>query len=257
MVRGVGERPRHGVRHKQNHRVRRIEFGADRHGACLAMRNHLRRLQWMMQHRVQQFFRARAVVVDAVSAGPAIASKQQRHRKILLAIRRRALGVMRSIRFARPREVSVRRLGRVGDVHVRPRPVPEGVKHRLMSKLHGNHHAVAHAFGAHIMVRPVGQVHHRAGGVFAVWEDNRLRMHVLARSLPEQLVVGRVDARVDACLGVAGLAQQVLIVPGRVCTAAISERLRMHNYGGDTESQCNRKPTPLALRLKQSTSPNA
>ena len=107
---------------------------------------------------VQDAPRHRGVIKDALAVAPAVGGKEQRHRKELLAVRRRAPGILGPVRLAGPGKVP----GVLAFVHIHVGhdPAPQAVELLLAVHLHAEHHAVAHALGAGVVVAGVLHVAH-------------------------------------------------------------------------------------------------
>jgi len=218
MIRRIGERMRHHVRHKQDHWRIRVHHRPHRVRSPLARCGN----QLPVHHCVQQLLRLGVIVVNPLAIAPAIGRKQERHRKVRFAVRRGAFGVVRSIRFAAPREKLVARRLRGADVHVGLRPVPDRVELSLLVELDGNHHAVGHALGTHVVVGPVRDVRQRPIRILSGAEGDGLRLGVAV----EELLIGGFNLRVNRALGVAVLCEQIWIFAGGVRAGAVVERLR-------------------------------
>ncbi len=160
----------------------------------------------------------RLVVVETVAVAPAARGEEQGHGIVFFAVGGGAGGAWRAVRGHRPGEVAVVGVLRVGDEHVGVGPVPEGVELALVAELHGDHHAVGHAFGAGVVVRPVGHVGERAVGVRAGFEVDALAESVAV----EELLEGAVDLGLRVGGGVAGLGEEVAVVVGGVGAGAVA-----------------------------------
>jgi hypothetical protein len=108
-------------------------------------------------------------------------------------------------------------MARIGDVHVGLGPIPEGVEFFFLVELDGDHHAVGHAFGAHVVIGPIGEVGERAVGVFAHEEEYGLGLRIAV----EELGVGDVDFARDFAIGVAGFGEEISVVMRGVSASAV------------------------------------
>ena len=96
------------------------------------------------------------VLVHALAIAPAPGGQEQRHREVLLAVGGRAVGVRHAAEVHGPGEVAL--VQALGHEHVLHDPAPQLVEHVLAVVLHGDHHRIAHAFGAHVVVAGVHHV---------------------------------------------------------------------------------------------------
>src|ERR1700722_19173409 len=64
-------------------------------------------------------------------------------------------------------------------------PVPQRIKLALLVQLHRNHHPVAHALGASIVVGPVGDIRQRAIGIRTSLEIDALFLAIAMEELPK------------------------------------------------------------------------
>src|SRR6202042_548575 len=102
------------------------------------------------------------VVVDAFAVAPAMRGEVEAHDEVLFAVGCGAGGARAVVGGDGPGEVTDGGVFRVGDEHVGVGPVPESVELALVIELDGDHHAVGDAFGAGVVVGPVGDVGERA-----------------------------------------------------------------------------------------------
>ena len=180
------------------------------------------RRRGVVNHLMQNAVGLLLIVVDPLPIAPAVRREQQRHRVILLAVRRGAGGARRPVWIDRPRKEPVVGIVGVGDLHVRVRPVPQCVELMLLVHLHRDHHPVAHAFAACVIVRPVGDESQRA-----ILVRSRLEVHALGlRIAVEQLLKRLVDLRAGLGRGMSLLGEQVPVRVLRIRARAISRHVR-------------------------------
>jgi len=118
----------------------------------------------VVEHVAEEGLRLSLVVEDALAVAPAVGGEEERHDEPLLAIGGRAVAHAGAVIAALPAVVACE--AAVGVVHVAPGPLPDAVELGLFIHLHGEHHAVGLAFGAHVLVFDVGDVGHPVcGGV--------------------------------------------------------------------------------------------
>ena len=108
------------------------------------------------------------IVVDARAFAPAGGGEIQGHDEIFFAVGGGGLGVRGAVDFAGPGEITVVGVFGVGLEHVSFGPIPDRVEFLFVVELNGDGHAVAHAFGAGVVIGPVGNVGEFAVGVRAV-----------------------------------------------------------------------------------------
>ena len=173
-----------------------------------------------MAHGVQQFIGLGLIVVDTGSVAPAVRGEIQRHHEVLFAIGRCGFLVRRAIGFARPREIPVRRMHRVADVHVGLSPIPKRVELRFLVELHGDHHSVRHAFGPHVVIVPVGQVRQRTLEVLSGREEHSLSFWIAV----EELLESGSNFRGDFLRRMSGLRKEIAVSSCRVGAGAIVQR---------------------------------
>src|SRR5215469_18535543 len=105
------------------------------------------------------------VVINARSISPAMRREIESHDKVLFSVGSGAGGPGCAIGVHRPCEVSDRWILRVGNEHESVRPIPKGVEFAFLVELYGDTHALAHALGAGVVVRPIRDVGERSAGV--------------------------------------------------------------------------------------------
>ncbi len=98
------------------------------------------------------------VVKNPLTVAPAFGSKEKRHRKKFLTVRRRAVCVLLSGHLARPRKIPL--VPTVLHPHISFCPFPETVKLLFHVHLHTHHHAVGHTLRARIMIPGVFNISH-------------------------------------------------------------------------------------------------
>ncbi len=100
---------------------------------------------------------------------------------------------------------------RIADVHVRLRPIPQGVEFGFLIELNGNHHAVGHALGTHVVIVPIGEIEQRAICVGTRRKDYGLILWIAV----EELLERSVDLCRNFRLRMAGFGEEVAIAPSR------------------------------------------
>ena len=98
------------------------------------------------------------VIEDALAITPARGGKEQCRDEPFFAIRGGVGGQFFSIRGTMPGEITL--VGTVRLVHVGFRPLPDAVELGFFIELDRDHHAVGHAFGAHIAVADIFDISH-------------------------------------------------------------------------------------------------
>ena len=177
--------------------------------------------QRVVPHSAQDLVRLGLVIVDALAVAPAVRGEQQRHRIIFLAVWRGARRARRAVGAERPGEIADGRVCRVRHLHVGLRPVPQRVELALVAELDGDHHAVAHAFRADVVVRPIGDVGEGAVAVGARLEIDALLLPVAVEELLESAFDPGVRLR---RAGPELLGEEVAIVPRRPCAGTVRRR---------------------------------
>ena len=145
------------------------------------------------------------VVVDTLAVGPAVGGEEEGHGVIFLAIRGGHFADGGAVVVHFPGEVAVAGVRWVTVVHVGHGPVPEGVELLFLVKLHGDHHAVGHAFGADVSVLDVRDVGKAAVVVCAGRDVEGLSLQVTVK----KLVVGFLNFGLYFVLGVAHFGKKV------------------------------------------------
>ena len=90
------------------------------------------------------------IVKDPLAVPPAVSGEKEGHSEIFFSIRGRTCGVRHAFRRYRPGEITA--VYPLGHIHICFSPLPESVKRSLSIHLDTHHHAIGHAFGAHIMI---------------------------------------------------------------------------------------------------------
>ena len=90
------------------------------------------------------------IVKDPLAVPPAVSGEKESHSEIFFSIRGRTCGVRHAFRRYRPGEITA--VYPLGHIHICFSPLPESVKRSLSIHLDTHHHAIGHAFGAHIMI---------------------------------------------------------------------------------------------------------
>ena len=114
---------------------------------------------FFVPHHVVQNELCFSEIVNVAIVAPEVGGEEQRGDVVEFAIGSRTLRVASSVRSATPCEIAFQVAILV--LHIFLAPSPKSVEHVLASELHGNHHAIAHALGAGIVVLHVGDVTHR------------------------------------------------------------------------------------------------
>ena len=114
---------------------------------------------FLVPHHVVQNELCFSEIVDVAIVAPEVGGEEKRGDVIEFTIGSRTLSVASSVRSATPGEIALQVAILV--LHIFLAPSPKSVEHVLASELHGNHHAIAHALGASIVVLHVGNVTHR------------------------------------------------------------------------------------------------
>ena len=135
------------------------------------------------------------VLVHAFAVAPLRGGQEQVHREVFLAVRGRTVGVRYAAGVHRPGEVAL--VQALGHEHVFHDPTPQLVEHVLAAVLHGDHHRVAHALGAHVVVAGV----HHVPQAFVVLPVDLVRAF-------EHLIPVALQAGLDGLAAVAALFEQ-------------------------------------------------
>ena len=188
-----------------------VVFGVDFEGAGFGE-------DGVVAHAAEDFVGLLFVVVDALAVAPAVGGEVEGHDVVLFAVGCGAGGARGAVGVHGPGEVADVGVVRVGDEHVGVGPVPEGVELALVVHLDGDHHAVGHAFGAGVVVGPVGHVAEGAVFVFAGFEVDALGDGVAV----EELLEGFFEAGFGFGGGVALFGEEVAVFAGLVGAVAVA-----------------------------------
>ena len=168
-------------------------------------------------------------VLHVVRVVPAVGRKQKRHHEVDFAVGSVAPVAHGTVAVRLPREIAGTTRGRIAP-HVFLGPVPEFAELFLVVGLHGNHHAVAHAFGTDVVVVDIDDV--AAVVVFVIHglvvlaakvmvpEFVKLILYVFVSLAEERLERARVIARV---VGARRLRAILFAVGAKVGSAIVEE----------------------------------
>ena len=168
-------------------------------------------------------------VLHVLSVVPAVGRKQKRHHEVDFAVGSVAPVAYGTVAVRLPREIAASTRGRIAP-HVFFGPVPELAELFLVVGLHGNHHAVAHALGADVVVVYIDNV--AAVVVFVIHglvvlpakivipEFVKLILYVFVSLAEESLERARVIARV---VGARRLRAILFAVGAKVGSAIVEE----------------------------------
>ena len=169
---------------KMRQMIGRVRKRAPRHEQnqmIVAVPHRLVRRCAVINTGLQDFFCPGAVCEYALSVAPAVGRKEQCHCKILLPVRRRSHGILRSVRLAGPGKIP--RVLAFLHVHVSDRPLPDPVKLFLVIQLHAGHHAVGHSLRPCVVIARILDVAH----VLAHRMINSLILRTVKHGLPDFL----------------------------------------------------------------------
>ena len=169
---------------KMRQMIGRVRKRAPRHEQnqmIVAVPHRLVRRCAVINAGLQDFFCPGVVCEYALSVAPAVGRKEQRHCKILLPVRRRSHGILRSVRLAGPGKIP--RVLAFLHVHVSDRPLPDPVKLFLVIQLHAGHHAIGHSLRPCVVIARILDVAH----VLAHRMINSLILRTVKHGLPDFL----------------------------------------------------------------------
>ncbi len=188
----------------------------------------------VVAHAAEDFVGLLFVVVDACAVPPAVGGEIEGHDVVLFTVGCGAGGARGAVGVHGPGEVADAGVVGVGDEHVGVGPVPEGVELALVVHLNGDHHAVGHAFGAGVVVGPVGHVAERAVFVFAGLEVDALGDGVAV----EELLEGFFEASFGFGCWVALFGEEVAVFSGFVGAVAVAgHALDFDGWGVDVRGR--------------------
>jgi|GEM_PF-5117291 len=145
----------------------------------------------LVKHDQQQRLGFGAVVKNPFTGLPTMRGEEQGHGEPLLAVGRGTGVDLLAVEGALPSEVALSRTARM--IHVRLGPFPQAIELVLVIQLHGDHHPVRHALGAHVGFSDIGDV----GQVVS----NRIIHALVAFPAEEKLVPRGFDFGADRLVG--------------------------------------------------------